>query len=671
MLKDTFATIRQAYSGAAAKDDVAAIAGHHRIQASPGYRAAAEYLRRELQNAGLDADIETFPAEHNTTFWTAASFQEWEATAATLRLIEPQDQACKLADYRELKISLIQRSASFEGEAEIVLLKDGLEEEEYEGLDLSGKIVLTKGRLERVRQLAVEKHGAVGIIFDGMRKAPPVREAIDLPDARQYTSFWWRDSEQKKCFGFVLSPRQGAWLRELIRNRAKEGQPPPKVRAHVESRLYDGALEVVTACIPGQTDEEVIVVAHLCHPQPSANDNASGAAAILEAARTLARLIAAGDLPQPRRSIRFLWVPEMTGTYAYLAAHEDDIPRMVAGINLDMVGQDQAQTGSSFLIECPPQATSSFAPDLLERLREELFDDAPSHTGLDGYALFRHATVGFSGGSDHYIFADPTVGVPMPMLIQWPDKFYHTSADTLDKVDPAMLGRAGTLASAYAFFVANADEDETAWLANEMQARFQVRLARLVQAQITEMWDSKAPAAARDALQTSERRTAHALERHKEALSTLTRLWVGLGPLTQVLGGEAEQMAQIELNRARRAAGDRVRALGADGLSEPPEEPDEWERKAAGMTPRRLYRGPVDFGSVAFKLLPKERDSWRKLIESRRGARTLPTLAEYWADGRRTALEIVDLVEMESGIRDAELIVRYFELLHKLALLEF
>ena len=361
----------------------------------------------------------------------------------------------------------------------------------------------------------------------------------------------------------------------------------------------------------------------------------------------------------------------MSGTYAYLSRHENDIPRMVAGINLDMVGEDQDQTGSSLLIECPPDAMTSFAPDLLERLREDLFDDAPSHTGLGGYPLFRYGTVGFSGGSDHYIFADPTVGVPMPMLIQWPDKFYHTSADTLDRVDPSMLARAGTLAAAYAFFVANAGPAEATWLAHEMQARFQVRLARLVQTKITAMWDSEAPTTTKDALEMLKRQVAYAVARHREALGTLNRLWVGIGPLAGIFGEEAAQAAQRELERARRAADDRIGSLGADGLSEPPEEADEWEEKAAAMTPRRLYRGPVSFGALSYKLSPEARAAWRKLVESRRaGGRTLPTLAEYWADGRRSGKEIVDLVEMETGIRDAELIVRRFELLHQLGVLD-
>ena len=149
----------------------------------------------------------------------------------------------------------------------------------------------------------------------------------------------------------------------------------------------------------------------------------------------------------------------MTGSYAYLARHEAEISQMIAGLNLDMVGADQSQTGSVMLLERPPDAASSFVPDLLEKLREELSHEAKTHTGMSSFPLYRYATTPFSGGSDHYIFSDPTVGVPMAMIIQWPDKFYHTSADTLEKVDPVSLARSGSLAAAYAYFVAQAGED--------------------------------------------------------------------------------------------------------------------------------------------------------------------------------------------------------------------
>lgn len=648
MLRKNFSIIRKEYSGTAAKEDVAAIIRHHRIQASPGHRAAARYVLDELQKAGLEAHVETYPADYQTRFWNARSFQEWSAASATLHLIEPEKEARKLADYREEKIALIQRSIPFQGEAEVVLLEDGLEEADYDGLDVSGKIVLTKGSVGRVQQLAVEKFGAIGILFDGMALAPPVRQPMDLADARQYTSFWWTGNETE-CFGFVLTPRQGQWLRGLL----KKG--PVKVRADIQAALYDGEIEVVTAVIPGTShpDQQTLLVSHLCHPQPSANDNASGVAANLEAARTLKRLIDSGQLPPPQRSIRFLWLPEMTGSFAYLSRHEAEIPGMIAGLNLDMVGADQEQTGAVMVLERPPDAAASFVVDLAERLREELFDDVQTYGGLEGYAHFRYATTVFTGGSDHYIFSDPTVGVPMPMFIQWPDKFYHTSQDTLEKVSPATLHRSGTLAAAFAYFIATAGEKEAAWLAYEMLARFEGQVAQVAQT----AWDGN-PVAKLDYL----------LERQETAVHSLHRLYpIDLTAVlqeTRDLVTQAKARSQTITNTQQSTTNHQPPATRRLHTSHQ----NEWEQKAASLIPKRNYRGPgLGIGATA-ELTAAEKEELYQFRKGRKGAYTAQTLAEYWADGRRSILDIVDRVEMEIGIRDAELVVREFELLERLGL---
>ncbi|MGB3717278.1 MAG: DUF4910 domain-containing protein [Candidatus Promineifilaceae bacterium] len=673
MLAKLVETIQQAYSGRVAKEDVAAVIRHHRIQASPGYRAAARYVLAELLLAGLEAEIETYPADFRTQFWTAGSFQEWDASTGTLHLVQPDDEAQKLCDYREQKLSLIQRSLSFSGEVEIVALEDGSREVDYEGRDVKGKLVLTNADLGRVRGLAVEKFGAAGILFDGMRDAPPVRETMDLPDALQYTSFWWTGgTDQKKCFGFVLTPRQGARLRKLIKQRETKGESPPVARAEVDAHLYDGEMEVVSAVIPGQIDDRVLLVSHLCHPQPSANDNASGVAANLEAARTLQKLVAAGELPRPRRTIQFLWMPEMTGSHAYLSRHEGEIPEMIAGLNLDMVGEDQSQTGSVLVMERPPDASASFVPDLVERLRSMVFDDIKDHTGHGGYSFIRYATTGFSGGSDHYIFSDPTVGVPMPMLNQWPDKFYHTSADTLDKVSVESLQKAGTLASATVYLMAVAGRDEATWLAHEMAARFQARLTHMVQDRITGLWSGSGQTKSRDGLSSLERSVAYALDRHQEALRSLGRLWDGSDSLVDSLSSRTSQFAAREVERARQGIGELAAGEEIESQKEQGGAADEWEQRASKIVPRRLYRGPSNFMLSMSSLSPEDRESWSKLVRSRRMlAYTVSTLAEYWTDGRRSGLEIVDLVELESGIRDPELIVTYFEMLHKLGLVGF
>lgn len=157
--------VKQTYSGPAAKQYVAAISQYHRIQASPGFRAAAEYCLAALRSWGIDAHILSFPANTRTTYWTATMFQEWDASEATLDLILPGGKLRRLADYREDRISLIQRSMPFDGEAEVVVLARGDAEEEYEGLDVAGKVVLVQGDVAEVCRLAVEQRGAVGILF--------------------------------------------------------------------------------------------------------------------------------------------------------------------------------------------------------------------------------------------------------------------------------------------------------------------------------------------------------------------------------------------------------------------------------------------------------------------------------------------------------------------------
>ena len=538
MSKTMFHLIWKNYAEKAAYRHVEAIACYHRIQASPGYRNAANYVLDSLKKSGVKAWIESYPANTGTMYWANMSCQEWDCEEATLSLLEPADQAAVLADFREAPHSLIQRSISFEGDTGLVLLEDGMEESEYDGLNLQGKVVLTGGNVEKVRKLAVEKYGAVGIVYYGTRKIKPVREPVDLPDALQNTSFWWSDARgEKKCFGFTLSYRQGLYLAQLVKNCIKEGKPDPRVHVKVKSRLYDGSFENVVALIPGKTAQEIVVTAHLCHPQPSANDNASGSAAILEAACCLQRLIDRGELPQPERSIRFLWVPEMTGSYAYLSTHEAQIPNMVAGINLDMVGENQDKTGATFILVNPPLAEASFVPALLKSLRRLMITETKEHGDLEPYALFRYTTTGFMSGSDHYIYSDPSVGVPMPALASLPDRFYHTSADTPDKVDPLMLRRAGVLAAFYAAWIANAGKEEVLWLAHEMQACFSSSLAGTLQDHYG------------NSLEKMDKYGVFALDCHRRALSTLCRLDEAIKDFLPFLNEDASRIFKLYRER--------------------------------------------------------------------------------------------------------------------------
>ena len=237
--------IRRSYRGDAAHRHVTAISQHHRIQASPGYRAAAGYVAAQLEAAGLEVTVHRYPADGRARFWTTPSFLEWEGEAATLHLLEA-DREELLCDFAAIPTSLIQRSIPAEGEFEVVAPggRGGKAQADYEGLDVRGKLVLTGEPVARVAEVAIRQRGAAGILFDGM--AAGGRTELDLPDARQYTSFWWAGEAEPAAFGFVLSPRQGRSLRA----RLADGKPV-RVRASIQGRFYTGSFEVVDALIPG------------------------------------------------------------------------------------------------------------------------------------------------------------------------------------------------------------------------------------------------------------------------------------------------------------------------------------------------------------------------------------------------------------------------------------
>ncbi|MCL6450313.1 MAG: DUF4910 domain-containing protein [Acetobacteraceae bacterium] len=697
MLESLYRRLEEEVSGAMALAHVREIVRHHRIQATPGFRAAASYVASELERVGLKPEVLKFPADGRAQYWCCLIPLEWRVESAELWLVSPPSARQRLCRYQDNPLCLVPRSSPTPPggvEADLVVLDRADEEASYQGLDLAGKVVLSGADFRRVRQVAIGRHGAMGIITDHMPEIPGARSRFDLPDAVHYASFWPAGGEDPRGFAFALSPRQGLELRALLRRlelEARErGEQPPafRVKAEIKASFLEGHFEVVTAAIPGRTPEEVLVVSHLCHPQPSANDNASGCAVSLEVARTLNRLYEAGRLPRPRRGIRFLFVPEMTGTFAFLSSREDSIPRWVAGLNLDMVGENHDLCRSAMLAEMPPRALPSFAGVLAARLLKVAVGWVAAHAGENPIPSIRHHVMPFAGGSDHFILSDPTVNVPTPMIIQWPDRFYHSSQDTPDKCDPAMLAKVAALAGTYLQFLADAGYARAAWLAQCMSADFGSEVAVTVIPELEQALDKAQetaaggdPAGAARALSAAlarfDRRLAFFRDRKLADMGSVARLVEPerQGELQALLQSLREEVLSAEMAAQCRAR-NLVSALKSElGLGDLPEHRppalSDWEQKAARMVPRRRYRGPIYVEGWLSRLPPEERaaaeDLWfRQRSVLYHGA----TLAGYWMDGRRTLLEILDLVEMETGRREPELLVRFIEMAANAGLLE-
>jgi aminopeptidase YwaD len=477
--------LRDESSGAAAYENLRYLTGLHRVPATAAFDQAAQFMLQRAREYGLaDAHSEQFPIDGTRHYGLMRSYLAW--TVEEARLWEVRPQHLLLGDWTTDPIHLADYSHSAGVETELVDVGNGASEADYSGKDVRGKIVLADGVLARVQELAIAQHGAAGIVSD-MSNQTTAWSGLDTTVVR-----WGHlDARQPSGFAFMIS-RQTA---EALRSRLRNGEPLI-LNAHVKAAVGPGHWTVVTGTIPG-TDSaagEVVYSCHLDHERPGANDNGSGCVTILESARVLAHLIDSGQLPRPKRTLRFVWGPEVEGTMAFLASHPEIKQRLRANIHMDMVGGDPFKNKSVFHVTGTPWSLPSFVTDVgaefLDAIRAAASGyasgETPAETGIvetrAGGQGTRNELIGdvtpYSSGSDHDDYDSSTIGVPSLYLRDWPDIYIHTDHDTLDQIDATKLRRVALLGAASGYVYASVTAQQLPTLLPFLTAQAEARVAQ-------------------------------------------------------------------------------------------------------------------------------------------------------------------------------------------------
>lgn len=436
-----------------------------------GYFETAFILDR-LREYGIDdAAILDLPVGGKTT---------WDAEAAELWIVQPELR--KIADLREVPACLCSGSAPGDTTAELVYVGPGNGEEFYKDKKVEGKILLVNGSPGTARRLGVEKFGAAGLI--GWSSSHPEfdRDEVGWSGLRL-------EDKDKPTFGFMVSQRQGQDLRDALERGQKI-----VVRAMVKTQQVPNYKDQMTVGFIKGTqypDEELVFTAHLFEgwAKQGANDNISGCTAILEAARVLRKLVNDGKIPPLKRSVRFLFVPEISGTAAYLEKYPDITKKMFADINLDMVGEGLIKNLSYMRLHQTPWSLPTYLNDVMASYYEWMGDsqkaaqEANWRTGgilapTGSRDPFYYQIEDYSGGSDHDVFIDGSLRIPAVLMIVWPDQWYHTSGDTVDKSDATQFKRVVAISTAAAVFLANAGPAEAERIMGEVASRQMGRLGR-------------------------------------------------------------------------------------------------------------------------------------------------------------------------------------------------
>jgi aminopeptidase-like protein len=237
----------------------------------------------------------------------------------------------------------------------------------------------------------------------------PVRRQMTLADLQPHLHThasnpeWvpYRTSYYSRDWGFCLSEHQ------------LDGLSDGPFDVRIESRLEPGSLTYGELYLPGETEAEVLLSTHICHPS-LANDNLSGIALLTELAASLAA-------ESRRLSYRFLFIPGTIGSITWLALNEATIARIRAGIVVACVGDS--------------------APITYKRSRrgDALVDLAGAHVAMhSGGRVLDFVPWGW----DERQFNSPGFDLPVGCLTrslegEFPE--YHSSADSLDLIRPERL----------------------------------------------------------------------------------------------------------------------------------------------------------------------------------------------------------------------------------------
>jgi aminopeptidase-like protein len=165
---------------------------------------------------------------------------------------------------------------------------------------------------------------------------------------------------------------------------------------------------------------EILIAAHICHPM-QANDDAAG----VVTAVGLAQRLAARPLPPGSMAVRFLFCPETVGTIAYLAHHEDLIPRLKGGIFLEMTGNRSPLA----------MHRSRQGDHLLDRIANSVLRKTSEIRNTE----FVVRDFAAHPANDERVINGPGVNVPCLSLNRWPYEEYHTDADNPDIIHEDML----------------------------------------------------------------------------------------------------------------------------------------------------------------------------------------------------------------------------------------
>ncbi len=229
---------------------------------------------------------------------------------------------------------------------------------------------------------------------------PHLHCVADQPDVIPYRTSYYDES-----WGFCLA------------RRVLDALPDGDYDVCIESTLEPGSLTYGELVLPGETDDEILISTHVCHPS-LCDDNLTGVAVSIFLARALSAV------PRRRYTMRFLYAPGTIGAITWLAQNRDRTARVRHGLTLTCLGDAHPFTYKK---------TIAGSAEIDRAAAQVLASCGLPHALIDFFPY----------GYDERQFNSPGFRIPVGSLMrgrhgQFPE--YHTSADDLRFISADRMG---------------------------------------------------------------------------------------------------------------------------------------------------------------------------------------------------------------------------------------
>jgi len=213
----------------------------------------------------------------------------------------------------------------------------------------------------------------------------------------------YRTSYYSEEWGFCMSHNQFMELHDGL------------YEVFIDSDLIEGSLSYGEFLHQGESDDEVLLSAHICHPS-LANDNCSGVALLALRANH-------PSAAKTHYSYRFVFAPGTIGAIAWLARNEDRAERIKHGLVVSCVGDAGG----------PTYKKSRRGDALIDRAMQHVLAHAAASPAILEFEPY---------GYDERQYCSPGFNLPVGLFQRsqfgtFPE--YHTSADNLDLIKPEHL----------------------------------------------------------------------------------------------------------------------------------------------------------------------------------------------------------------------------------------